>query len=131
MPSGSHSGSHGGGGGSHFGGGSSSGGSSGGRRRYGRSYGGHRTVIFFGRGGVASFFSALAIFALLVAIVCTMGASGNKSALKSIESDYLYYQDMIDDAYARQAKGDSSYLVDGIIESKFQSDTCDKCKNNE
>lgn len=126
MPSGSHSGSHGGGGGSHFGGGSSSGGSGGGRRRYGRSYGGHRTIIFFGRGGVASVFSALAIFALVVAIVCTMVASGNKSSLKHIETDYLYYQDMIDDAYAKQAKGDSSYLVDGIIKSKFQSDTCDK-----
>ena len=68
MPSGSHSGSHGGGGGSHFGGGSSSGGSSGGGRRYGRSYGGHRTVIFFGRGGVSSVFAALAVFALAIGL---------------------------------------------------------------
>lgn len=126
MPSGSHSGSHGGGGGSHFGGGGSSSGSSGGGRRHGRPYGRHSTVIFFGRGGVSSVFAVLAIFALIFAIVCTTIASGNKSYLKQIEADYMYYQDMIDDAYARQALGDGSYLVDGVIVSKFQSDSCDK-----
>jgi hypothetical protein len=124
MPSGSHSGSRGGGGGSHFGGGSSSG-SSGGGRWHGRPHGRHVSIVFFGR-RVSSAFVALAVFALFLAIVCTLGVSGDKSYLQQIESDYMYYQDMIDDAYDKQILGDSSYLVDGVIISKFQSDTCDK-----
>ncbi len=138
MPSGSHSGGHGGGGGSHFGGGGSSGGShSGGGSSHNRGYRNGRTVYYFGRGygrrymysGAYSAFSilrAIGIFLLVMGLVVLLTLTGYNSQLKNIKADYLYYQDMIEDAEEKLAQGDDSYFVDGIIISKFKNDNCDK-----
>jgi hypothetical protein len=122
MPSGSHSGGHGGGGGSHFSGRGSSSRGGGGGRRYGR--GGGR--FFFGYGQATSIFFILFVFALMAAIAFSSIAGLSKEKVGIIEADYMYYQDIIEDANESAESGDTSYIVEGTVVSKKQNTDTEK-----
>lgn len=139
MPSGSHGG---GGGGSHFGGssGGSHFGSSSGGNRYGGLYNGPRQVgrapirfYYFGWGGryyainsadrrnvFSQIFAALIVLFISVFICVTSVVSSNAS-IRKIESDYIYYQDMI--AYAEEH---NELLVTGTVKTKFLNEDVGK-----
>lgn len=125
MPSGLHGG---GGGGSHFGGGASGGfGSSGGGNGFNMR--GPRTFIFFGH---SYYFSSHAmqkismifffvIFSAFFVFLGGVSIASAKSNITKIEIDYVYYQDMIEEAEANPIK-----IRDGIVVSHFYNENAKK-----
>ena len=125
MPSGLHGG---GGGGSHFGGDASGGfGSSGGGNGFNMR--GPRTFIFFGH---SYYFSSHAmqkismifffvIFSAFFVFFGGVSIASAKNNIAKIEIDYVYYQDMIEDAEANPIK-----LRDGIVVSHFYNENAKK-----
>jgi len=125
MPSGLHGGS---GGGSHFGGGASGGfGSSGGGNGFNMR--GPRTFIFFGH---SYYFSSHAMqkiyiiffFLILSAFFTFFGGvsiASAKGEISKIEIDYVYYQEMIEEAEANPIK-----LRDGIVVSHLYNEDAKK-----
>jgi len=139
MPSGSH---FGGGGGSHFGGGSSGGSHFGGSSSGGSRYNGPRQpgrypihYVYYMRGGrryainmSSSSHVLYRIFCIVCIFFCIFSfllAWETSSDLEKVKSDYQYYQDMINYALTENENGNSNYLVDGIIISKYKNDTSD------
>lgn len=127
MPSGSHRSS----GGSHSSGGSSrsSGGFSSSSGHRGGSYGGFRFTFFFPIGrrsdgsvsGAGAACGILTIFAVLVAIMLALAVPSLNRNVKKVENDYLYYQNMIDNA-----KEDPRYIAKGKYTDMFEYESSGK-----
>lgn len=145
MPSGSHRSR----GGSHFSGGGSSRSSSsfGGRSIRGSSYGshrghhsifishgrprrfrfGHHYYIYTGRSqGVLSFSFVLVFILMMVAFISGSFVSSAKYQIKTIETDFVYYQDMIDYAEGKVESGDPRYIVDAEVTGRFYNSQADR-----
>ena len=137
MPSGSHGGggggSHfggGGGGGSHFGGGGHFGGSYyHGPRRPGRApihfhffyFGGRRySVANDDRSNIFGMIFAC-IVCLIIAIAWIFGITSSNQAVKKIENDYVYYQDMI--AYAEDHP---DHIIEANVQTFYENENCGK-----
>ncbi len=126
MPSGSHGGgggSH--GGGSHGGGGSHFGGSGGGGYRprgpmimhFGRT----RYVVRMGASRFISFLVVLLFFAIFGIFTSAVLKSGANSTIRTIQQDYIYYQDMVD-----YAKLHEDYQIEGTVITKYYKETYKK-----
>ena len=130
MPSGFGGGSSGGGHSGGGGGGSSGGGgwgsSGGGHSRPPRSYGyrnGHRVVFIHGSSGPYMRTSSSAILTILriLLFVCIFGCfimgsiwSTENNFKAEIEKDFVYYQEMISNAQAKEAQG-QDYIIDATV----------------
>lgn len=126
MPSGSHGGSS----GSHSSGGSSSGRSGGGgfstyssRSRVPRRFRWGRSVYIIptkhaGKLAIVSVLIPICFLALMFGFIFFMTA---KQEIKKIETDYYYYQDMIDNA-----ESNPEYMKTGIVTDHFYNEDCDK-----
>ena len=125
------SGSHGGGGGSHSSGGSSSGGGSwggGGHGGGGRSpspmhirWRGNRYYISSGKASTIRMLFSIALFLCFFTAVCIYSVVSTNQYITKIETDRVYYIDMIE--YAEQH---TEYQKEGKITGRFYNEDFEK-----